>query len=61
MMWILRISQIASLASDRRAVTSIEYGMIACAVIVGIVGSVMKVGNHLPVIFDQVSAALGQF
>jgi pilus assembly protein Flp/PilA len=60
-MWILLSSQLASLASDRRAVTSIEYGMIACAIIVGIVGSVMSTGNQLPAIFNEVAAALAQF
>jgi Flp pilus assembly pilin Flp len=53
-------SQLARFAADRRAVTSIEYGMIACAVIVGIVGSVMVAGNQLPAIFNAVSAALSQ-
>jgi Flp pilus assembly pilin Flp len=60
-MWISQSRQFARLAADRRAVTSIEYGMIACIVIVGIAGSVMMTGNKLPAIFNQVSAALGQF
>ena len=55
-MWISQSRQFARLAADRRAVTSIEYGMIAC-----IVGSVMMTGNKLPAIFNQVSAALGQY
>jgi pilus assembly protein Flp/PilA len=56
MMFLLR--DFVSLRSDRRAVTSIEYGMIAAIIIVSIVGSVLAVGNHLPSIFNKVSSEL---
>ncbi len=52
------IKNMVALIRDRRAVTSVEYGMIAVVIIVGIVGSVLAVGNHLPGIFNSVSSEL---
>jgi pilus assembly protein Flp/PilA len=52
------IKNIMALRLDRRAVTSVEYGMIAVVIIVGIVGSVLAVGNHLPGIFNKVTSEL---
>ncbi len=52
------IRDLVTLRFDRRAVTSVEYGMIAAVIIVGIVGSVLAVGNHLPSIFNKVSSEL---
>ncbi len=60
-MWILLTGQFVRHAADKRAVTSIEYAMIACGIIVAIVGSVLSTGNQLPAIFGKVSAALHQF
>jgi pilus assembly protein Flp/PilA len=51
-------SKLSALGLDRRAVTSVEYGMIAAVIIVSIVGSVLAVGNHLPAIFNQVTSEL---
>jgi pilus assembly protein Flp/PilA len=56
MMYLIR--DLVTLRFDRRAVTSVEYGMIAAVIIVGIVGSVLAVGNHLPSIFNKVSSEL---
>jgi len=56
MMYLVR--NMIALTQDRRAVTSVEYGMIAVVIIVGIVGSVLAVGNHLPGIFNNVSSEL---
>jgi pilus assembly protein Flp/PilA len=57
-MWILRCSKLAGLVSDRRAVTSVEYGMIACVIIVAIVGGVLSTGNQLPAFFNEIATAL---
>jgi pilus assembly protein Flp/PilA len=56
MIYVIR--NLAALRLDRRAVTSVEYGMIAVVIIVGIVGSVLAVGNHLPAIFNKVSSGM---
>jgi Flp pilus assembly pilin Flp len=57
-MWIILQSHFFGLAADRRAVTSVEYGMIAGIIIVGVVGSVMSVGHQLPAIFNTVASAI---
>ncbi len=56
MMYFLR--NMIALRLDRRAVTSVEYGMIAAVIICGIVGSVLAVGNHLPSMFNKVTSEL---
>jgi len=52
------IRTLIALRLDRRAVTSVEYGMIAAVIIVSIVGSVLAVGNHLPSMFNKVASGL---
>jgi pilus assembly protein Flp/PilA len=56
-MWIIFCSHLSALAADRRAVTSVEYGMIAAVIIVAIVGSIISVGNQLPAMFNEVASA----
>ena len=51
-------SHLVRLIADKRGVTAIEYAMIGSIFIVGIVASVLSVGNHLPSIFNQVSSEL---
>lgn len=47
-----------ALPPDRRAVTAIEYALIAALVSVTIVAGASKIGNTLLTIFNQVAAAL---
>jgi pilus assembly protein Flp/PilA len=46
------------LRSDRRAVTAIEYGLIAALVAVVIIGGVTLVGGNLSTIFTSVSGSV---
>ncbi len=46
------------LRTDRRAVTAIEYGLIASLVAVVIIGGVTAVGGSLSTVFTSVSGAL---
>jgi Flp pilus assembly pilin Flp len=41
---------------NRRAVTSIEYALIASIIIVAIIGSVLSVSGHLGGTFNEVSS-----
>ncbi len=47
-----------ALKADRRAVTAIEYALIASLVAVVIVTAVAGIGTKLPVIFNKVSTEL---
>ena len=47
-----------ALPADRRAVTAIEYALIAALVSVTIVAGASEIGNTLLTIFNQVAAAL---
>jgi pilus assembly protein Flp/PilA len=47
-----------ALRLDRRAVTAIEYALIAALVSVTIVAGASEIGNTLLTIFNQVAAAL---
>jgi pilus assembly protein Flp/PilA len=46
------------LATERRAVTAIEYALIASLVAVIIVGAVTQIGSHLTPTFNSVSSEL---
>jgi len=43
---------------DRRAVTSLEYGLIAACLAVSIIGSVQNLGTHLTTTFTTISTHL---
>jgi pilus assembly protein Flp/PilA len=43
---------------DRRAVTAIEYALIAALIAVVIVGSVTQLGNHVSSTFNKISSEL---
>jgi pilus assembly protein Flp/PilA len=47
-----------ALKTDRRAVTAIEYAIIASLVAVVIVVAVKSIGTKLPIIFNEVSTEL---
>ena len=47
-----------ALPADRRAVTAIEYALIAALVSVTIVAGASKIGHTLLTIFNQLAAAL---
>ncbi len=46
------------LKSDRRAVTALEYGMIAALISVVIIGAVTAVGTRLNVAFTAISTGI---
>ena len=45
-----------ALRCDRRAVTSVEYALIAVIIVVAIVGGVTRLGNGLAVSFNSVAS-----
>jgi pilus assembly protein Flp/PilA len=47
-----------ALKTDRRAVTAIEYGLIASLIAIVIVVAVTSIGTKLPVIFNKISTEL---
>lgn len=47
-----------SLKVDRRAVTAIEYALIAALIAVVIIGAVSLVGTHLQTTFNTVASEL---
>ena len=51
------ISSFAKLKSDTRAVTAMEYGMIAALIAVVIVTAVTLVGTNLTSVFTSMSGA----
>ncbi len=57
--FIVRVTQGArALKSDRRAVTALEYGLIAALIAVVIIGAVTTVGTRLTNTFTTVGNAL---
>jgi len=57
-MIIQYLSTLLALQNDKRAVTAIEYGLIAALIAVFIIGALGLVGNSLVAIFTDVSNAL---
>jgi pilus assembly protein Flp/PilA len=47
-----------ALKADRRAVTAIEYGLIAALIAIVIIAAVTSMGSKLPVIFNKISTEL---
>jgi pilus assembly protein Flp/PilA len=43
---------------DRRAVTALEYGLIASLIAIVVVASVSLTGNHLSTVFNKVATTL---
>jgi pilus assembly protein Flp/PilA len=54
----MRKIRFMSLRSDRRAVTAMEYGLIAALVAVVIIGTVTTLGTNLNTVFSSISGAL---
>ena len=52
------LNNLRALASDRRGVTAMEYGLIAGLVAVAVIGSLTTVAPSLSTTFATVSAAL---
>ncbi|WP_298284399.1 Flp family type IVb pilin [Acidocella sp.] len=46
------------LRADRRAVTSIEYAMIAVAMAIAVLGGAKSIGGSLAITFGQVASEL---
>jgi len=52
------MNSLAKLKSDTRAVTAMEYGMIAALIAVVIIGVVTTVGTNLTKVFTSMGAAV---
>ncbi len=52
------MSSLPRLFHDRRAVTSIEYGVIALVIVLAIVGSLVRIGGDVAVPFGTVASEL---
>ena len=51
------INLVKQLRKDGRAVTALEYGLIAGAISLAIVGSVTTIGGKISAIFNSLSAS----
>ncbi|MCC7426700.1 MAG: Flp family type IVb pilin [Alphaproteobacteria bacterium] len=45
--------------ADRKGVTALEYGLIAAAIAVAIIGAVQLVGTNATATFNAVAGAMG--
>lgn len=52
------VFRLAVFLRDRRAVTSVEYGVIALIIILAIVGGLTRIGTEVAVPFNQVASEL---
>ena len=52
------MSFLRRLKSDRRAVTALEYGLIASLIAVAIIGAVSTLGTNIANTFNAISAQL---
>jgi pilus assembly protein Flp/PilA len=51
--------RLLALRSDRRAVTALEYGLIAALIAVVIIGTVSALGSNIKSSFSSVSSSIG--
>jgi len=56
----VRLLRKSKLAKDKRAVTALEYGLIAALIAVIIVGAVTSVGTSLNTTFSSVASSIGK-
>ena len=49
---------LATLRQDRRAVTALEYGLIAALIALVIIGTVTKLGTKLNTVFNDIYTQL---
>lgn len=56
LIWCLAYLQSFNL--DRRAVTTIEYGLIAALVAIEIINAVVNLGKHITLTFNRISSEL---
>jgi pilus assembly protein Flp/PilA len=49
---------VQNLRSDKRAVTALEYGLIASLIAVAIIGAVTTLGGNLSATFNHVATTL---
>jgi pilus assembly protein Flp/PilA len=52
------VALLQNVKSDRRAVTAMEYGLIASLIAVVIIGTVTTLGTKLNLVFSQISGSL---
>jgi pilus assembly protein Flp/PilA len=57
-MFTTLLALLQNVKSDRRAVTAMEYGLIASLVAVVIITTVTQLGTRLNTIFNTISTAL---
>jgi pilus assembly protein Flp/PilA len=49
---------LANLTADKRAVTALEYGMIAALIALVVIGGFTAIGTHLSATLSSISSAL---
>ena len=52
-------NKMIALRSDRRAVTALEYGLIAALIAVVIIGTVTTLGGNIKTSFSTVASSIG--
>jgi pilus assembly protein Flp/PilA len=52
------IKQLLNLNADKRAVTALEYGMIAALIAVVVVGGFTTLGTHLSTVVSTINASI---
>lgn len=52
------VTSLMNLKADRRAVTALEYGLIAALIAVAIIGGVTALGGKLNTLFSNISSSL---
>jgi pilus assembly protein Flp/PilA len=53
------MKNLMALRSDRRAVTALEYGLIAALIAVVVIGSITTLGTSINTAFSKVASSIG--
>jgi pilus assembly protein Flp/PilA len=53
------MKNLMALRSDRRAVTALEYGLIAALIAVVVIGSITALGGSINTAFSKVASSIG--
>jgi len=56
---IMIVRLFKAVKADRKGVTALEYGLIAAAIAVAIIGAVQLVGTNATATFNAVAGAMG--
>jgi pilus assembly protein Flp/PilA len=52
------LGELKQFRADRRAVTAIEYALIAVIIVIAMLGGLTIIGGHLATTFNQVASEL---